>query len=146
MNIFSCSSCCLYCRNKILKIKPTVFLCLHSGGWTGEKNSYNCKKRIWTACDLSTWPCTRKLVFCFSILLKKKRQSVLNGIPVWPGCSSAFNKTGLWQISTFFLKELGPLKEFSKFFILPIGCLTFERNRIQDGFFFLKNPPIHEFL
>ena len=42
---FFCSSCCCYYRNKILKIKPTVFLCLHSGGWTGEKSNY-CNRNI----------------------------------------------------------------------------------------------------
>ena len=133
--IFFCSSCCCYCRNKILKIKPTVFLCLHSGGWTGEKNNY-CKKTFRTACDMNMAMHAKIcLLFCH-LVQKKKMQSMLNSIPVWPVCSSDFNKTSLWQMSTFFLKELGLLNEFSKCFFCP--WLSYIRTEQNSRWFFFK--------
>lgn len=60
---------------------------------------------------------------------RKKRQSMPNSIPVWPVCSSDFNKTDLLEISTFFWKELGLLKEFSKFFFFPwLSYIQTEQN------------------
>lgn len=131
--IFFCSSCCCYCRNKILKIKPTVFLCLHSGGWTGEKNNY-CKKNISDCLWHEYGHARQNLSFILSSCSKKKMQSMLNSIPVWPVCSSDFNKTSLWQMSTFFLKELGLLNEFSKCFFCP--WLSYIRTEQNSRWFF----------
>lgn len=80
-----------------------------------------------------TWPCTPKFVFCFVILFTKKKKDnqclTVSHPPVWPVCSSDFNKTDLLQISTFFWKELGLLKEFSKFFFFPwLSYIRTEQN------------------
>ena len=95
-----------------------------------ERNISDC---LWHEYDHAL----RNLSFVLSSCSKKKRQSMLNSIPGWQVCSSDFNKTDLWQISTFFWKELGLLKEFSKFFFCAwLSYIRTEQN--SRWVFFLK--------
>ena len=135
--IFFCSSCCCYCRNKILKIKPTVFLCLHSGGWTGEKNNY-CKKTFQTACDMNMAMHAKIcLLFCHLVQKKKRNQcltvSQFDQYAVQISIKQVCDK---WVHSSW--RNLDFLMNSQSVFSAH-GCLTFELNRIQDGFFFKKS-------
>ena len=95
------------------------------------------KETFRTACDMNmTMHSEICLLFCHLVQRKKDNQC-FNSIPVWQVCSSDFNKTDLWQISTFFWKELGLLKEFSKFFFCAwLSYIRTEQN--SRWVFFLK--------